>query len=755
MKNYLNTLLTASIFISFYSHGQELSDSVIQNLTSEQIDVAREVLENNQSKVQVVEIINDDTEESLKDKEEEEKSIIPNPMFGYNFISSSPTSITATGDLPLPNDYQLSIGDVIGVILSGSINQIFDMEVQLDGTVFFPELGSISVAGESFAEVKNKFKNIINQTYIGVNINLSLKDLAAKKITIVGTVNNPGTYLVNPFTTISNALSYSGGVSPIGSLRTIRLIRVNGDIYNFDLYDLLINGDRTTDITIESGDVIIVDAATKFIEISGMVKRPGGYEILPGENLSNILNFALGFVGGANISKITLDKLNLETYTVSKVTTDDLNYQLDNVLSIKVYPLINNNEYNIYVNGAIKEPGYYSIKNYPLLEDLINSLEFVNVYPWLGVLEQFDKDNLIKTTRLFSLKDVSTYKDITLLPNSKLYFANLNSRIFNVNEITKRLIEDYSLVINHNNMSYSLPVYGRYSVNSFIEYLGLDMNDVNAEATYISPLDNNVINDDYKTMEFNAKKFNTISFRSPVNDLIKVSVSGAVDYPGVYTMQPNSTIDDLYNLVGNFKSEAFESGIIFTRESIRERQLKSIQKSKEDLNRSLLIMSQKGANVDASVVNLLTETIDPENLGRIAGDFSPGSISAIKTVLLDGDNLIIPKNPNAVNVLGEVLNPTAFEFTRGMKVRTAIDNAGGYQDYANKNKVYIIKANGTITKAKRNIFLGNVSLEAGDTIVVPRKIITNNPGIDALLPITQILSDLAFSAAALETLSNK
>ena len=59
-----------------------------------------------------------------------------------------------------------------------------------------------------------------------------------------------------------------------------------------------------------------------------------------------------------------------------------------------------------------------------------------------------------------------------------------------------------------------------------------------------------------------------------------------------------------------------------------------------------------------------------------------------------------------------------------------------------------------IERTNRNIFTKNINLEPGDTIVVPRKIVTNNPGIDALIPITQILSDLAFSAAALETLSN-
>ena len=71
-----------------------------------------------------------------------------------------------------------------------------------------------------------------------------------------------------------------------------------------------------------------------------------------------------------------------------------------------------------------------------------------------------------------------------------------------------------------------------------------------------------------------------------------------------------------------------------------------------------------------------------------------------------------------------------------------------------KNGVYIIKANGITEKVNRNIFVRNIRLEPGDSIVVPRKIITKNPVIEAMMPVTQILSDLAFSAAAIESLSN-
>jgi len=748
-------LISFALFTSPHGYGQEIDASMIQNLSSDQMAMAREALKSNDLTT-LTEQDSSNKEETLEKNEEDEKSILNTKKFGYNFISTSPTSIIATGDLPLPNEYQISLGDVIGVVLSGSKEQIFDMKVQLDGTVFFPELGSISVAGESFLDIKNKFRNLIEQSYIGVSIDLSLKDLSAKKITIVGAVNNPGTYLVNPFTTISNSLAYSGGIQSIGSLRNIRLLRSNGDSFVFDLYKLLIDGDRTNDITIESGDVIVIGAASKFIDITGMVKRPGTYETIPGEDLSDILKFALGFSGGANTNKITLDKLDFESSSILKIITNNTAHSLKDVLSVNVFSYQNDNTSNIFVNGAVEEPGYYKLEDYQSLEELINDLDFIDVYPWLAVLEQFDEDNIVKSTILFNLNDPNTFRSIKLLPNSKLFFADINSRGYGgVSSMANGLIADYDLRISHKQGAYTLPVFGRFDVKSFVDYLGLDMSDVEDEATYISPLDNIVIKEDYKNMQFTAKKYNTISFRSPVNDLIGVTIRGAVDFPGTYTMNADSVINDLYELAGNFKSEAFLEGIIFTRQSVRDRQRKSIQKSREDLNKALLTSTQKGENMgDINIIRALSEIIEPDNLGRIAGNFSPESLSSTNTILLDGDSIFVPRNPNTINVLGEVLNPIAFEFKERITVRSAIDNSGGYQDYADKRKVYVIKANGLIEKANRNIFTRNVKLEPGDTIVVPRKIITNNPGIQALLPVTQILSDLAFSAAAIESLSN-
>lgn len=754
MKNLLLTLASFSLLMSPNSYSQQIDPSVISQLSTEQINQAKKVyagLNSTDSKVTEMPVLI----ESIQKKDVKDSNNIANQKFGYGFFSTIPTSTSAVGDLPLPNDYKISIRDQFTVILSGSKEAIFDLNVKLDGTILFPEIGSISVIGETFGQVKEKLSNLIDQTYIGVKIDLSIKNLSAKKITIVGAVKTPGTYLVNPFSTISSALAYSGGISQIGTLRNIKLIRNDGNTFNFDLYELLINGNRSADINIEAGDVILIEAAEQFITLSGEVRRPGIYEIAENETLEDLVKFGLGFSPFANKTNMDVRILNIKASSIQNISISNLSSALIDVISVNINKYRNKNIAEIEVAGAVKEPGSYALNQNETLEDLINNLEFIDVYPWLAVLEQFDDSNLLKTSILFNLLDPNTYRSIKLLPNSKIFFADINSRNFDIEPMTIQSIREYDLRIEHKQGSFNLPVYGKYSVKSFVDLLGLDMSDVDFEATYISPLEDIIIKDDYRKMKFSAQKYNTVSFRSPVNDLITVTINGAVDYPGTYRLNSDSTLEDLYELVGKFKTEAFLDGIIFTRESIRKSQLESLQRSRQELDKAILTSLQEGDDIgNVNLIRGLSESIEPKNLGRLAGNFAPQSASANKIVLFDGDYVFIPKNPNVISVLGEVLNPITFKYSEEYNVRSAISNAGGYQDYADKSRVYVIKANGEVKRASRNVFTKNIKLTPGDTVIVPRMIIDQDNLSKTLVPITAIISNLAFSSAAINNLQN-
>ena len=123
---------------------------------------------------------------------------------------------------------------------------------------------------------------------IGTSVSISLINASAKKINIIGSVKAPGTYLVNPFTTVLSALAYSGGFEENASLRNITVIR-GDEVINFDLYDFLIFGKRTNDITLQQGDTILVTSTNNFVKISGEVLRPYVYEYKPSDTYKDLI----------------------------------------------------------------------------------------------------------------------------------------------------------------------------------------------------------------------------------------------------------------------------------------------------------------------------------------------------------------------------------------------------------------------------------------------------------------------------------
>ena len=776
--------------------GVKLNPASETNKSEESLDIG--LNDNNESLMQRAKKNTFDLEECIYDavsendlmlcnkKAESQTKINDKKKFGYDFFNHLPTSISATGDLPLPNDYKISLKDQFTISLSGSKNYIIDVSVKLDGTILLPEIGSLSVVGDTFESAKVKITNLFNKSYIGVNVDIAIKNISAKKIAIVGAVKTPGTYLVNPFTTISGALAYSGGVQEIGSLRNIKLIKTNGKIFYFDLYDLLIHGDRSNDYALDAGDTILINSANNFVKLNGSVNRPMVYEILKSDKLEDIIDYGLGFKNTSNRSKILLSVLNLDNSSVDTMQVSDMSTSLKDVISVSIFDYKNENRLGIEVYGAVQESGTYSLNKFKNLEDLINGMNFIDVYPYLAVLEKFDRKSLKRKTILFNLNDKSSFKDILLTDNSKIYFLGIDSperyllpKELNTGDISlnnedislkvipvlydtkmldasKLLVKNFSLSLQHKDGNYLMPVFGSYSVMDFVNYLGLDMSLSSPIATFISASEEKVLLMDYQDMSFETNKFQTVLFKNSTNDLISVEVAGAVNYPGKYTLKPGTSIEQLYSQIGGFKMEANLDAVVYKRKSLIKSQIEAIEKSKNDINNLILNsnLAEKAEGIDPAIMSALNTEIDENMLGRISGDFRPNSEGSTQTILRDGDSLFIPLSSNTITVYGEVLNPTSFTFVNGIGIDEAIKQAGGFKKTADKGAIYIIHSNGLVDKKSRNLFSGTNNLKPGDTIIIPRDLSSRNATINYIGSITKVLSDLAFSAAALDNLQS-
>jgi len=737
------------VLFSSYLFSQEL-DSDLVKLAQNNPELLKGI---NKEPIAQKEILNEDIsiDSQLSDQSNQDESGLEDfkKKFGFDFIKTIPKSISSTSDLPVPNDYLLSLGDSLKVILTGNRKEIYELEVGLDGAILFPELGSINVFGDSIKDVRDKIESLISISYVGTDVSVSLSKLAAKKINIIGAVRSPGTYIVNPFSTITSALAYSGGFLEYASVRQITIFR-EGVKIDFDLYDLLIFGNRDSDINLQQGDTILVNSTSNFIEVSGSINRPHIYEYTENENVEDIIGFAMGLTQYANSNKIALTYLNksLETTEIIEVAyTDKKNITKFNIpLKIEVFEASSSENMGIKVTGPLENQGYFSIPKSGLLIDLIKELEFTeNVNPYIAVLEDRNR------SELFSLADDST-QDLKISSNTNLYFFDIFDNDFsesNLSSNTLKLILDYQLTINYDGKQIFFPFYGKIDAINIVDQLGLDITGaLTSQTTYISPLDEVVLVDNIEDLSFTASKYNYLTIKSLVDQTIKVTVSGEATLPGIYTLIPGTSLAELYEMVQGVKKSGDQNTVVFTRESIKKQNIKNLRNAQNSLRKTILSSNE---TADPNLMLMLEKEIDEDLLGRISGDLGPNSKSIEKFLLEDGDELFVPKQIYTVSVIGEVLNPSSFIYKEDMTFKDLISLSGGYTQNSLKSATYVIRSNGEVVNSS-GIFNRNVKINPGDTIVVPANLNENQDIVSLLAPITSILSNLAFSAAAIDNL---
>ena len=357
--------------------------------------------------------INTESSPPTLEEVDQEEDFIPSPIFGLDFIRTMPTSIAATSDLPVPNDYKISFGDELLIIFSGARDDSFRLKISLDGSVLIPGLGIVQAVGESFVELKEKINNLVSMRFVGVESNVSLSSLSAKKITLVGAVKSPGSFLVNPFTTISNALSYSGGLEDYASLRNIELIKPDGTRFKFDLYDYLIYGDREKDLVVGSGDTVIIPGTNQFVELSGEILRPFIYEYKDDDTFADLLKFSLGVTNEANEKDIYFEEKIDSRIVTSKLIFDE---KIDNkkLLSVYVPRDIVSNDFEIKIFGNSVQEKLLNRSSFKFLDEIVSTLSYADdVYPFYAVLEQTDESGLLKEVHSFSILDPK----LTLISN--------------------------------------------------------------------------------------------------------------------------------------------------------------------------------------------------------------------------------------------------------------------------------------------------------------------------------------------------
>lgn len=235
----------------------------------------------------------------------------PVRRFGANLVTDDAIASASQDPLPsVPSDYVVRAGDEINITIWGSVDADLQATVDRAGRINVPRVGAITVAGIRNADLVEVITRRVSQTFRNFQIAVTLGQVRPIRVFVGGYVQHPGSITVNGLSSVLHALMRAGGPAAAGSFRDIHLRRNGKEVASFDLYDLLLKGDRNSDQLVQPDDILFVGPIGTQVAVLGSVNQPAIYELKPGETLDDVLRMAGGFTAVGDRSRVTIERLS-------------------------------------------------------------------------------------------------------------------------------------------------------------------------------------------------------------------------------------------------------------------------------------------------------------------------------------------------------------------------------------------------------------------------------------------------------------
>jgi polysaccharide export outer membrane protein len=572
---------------------------------------------------------------------------------------------------------------------------------------------------------------------------------------------------------VTQALFQAGGVTDIGSLRNIQVRRGGKIVTIFDVYDLLMRGDPSGDIRLQSGDVLFVPTIDSVVEIRGEVRRPMAYELVGGETVADLINMAGGFTKEAFADLAVLIRTSLEgglptaeSVNLLESKTASLSLRDGDILQVpSTGDMLAN---GVSIEGAVYRPGSFGWKSGMRVSDLIGNAErdllpiadltyslIVRVKNELLDIEvmQFsliesllepgsDKDPLLNVRDQILVFAVPDLEEVAASEFSRqaLLAPVLQKLTIQAREGEPTLAATISGAVKAPGQ---YPILKDYVVDDLVEAAGglLESADLGtAELRRTVTNASGSVDFRYIDVRFDSSGKATTGTRLQSRDIVtvreipdwnredKISVRGAVLFPGTYVISPGETITSVIKRAGGLTDLAFPEGAIFNRMVIARREAERAQAFAADIRQTYAsrLLTEETTSTGLEEVLLITEQLDTfEGQGRLLIDL-PAALSGNAESdyeVEDGDELIIPRSSDTVSVVGEVRQPGTHIFQAGLSVEDYISLSAGVTRRSDESAIYIVRANGSVTTIDSNWWrfseAGMQTLRPGDSIVVP------------------------------------
>lgn len=388
----LRTFIILNIFFTTSLFSQDISEEFLSSLPEGLRDQVEAQTEKSEQEQEVESLFRSDTSvynnkkilQNLKDQVEdlgerilfEENNIRKLNRFGEEFFSSIQSSFMPINIPNLSSNYIIDVGDELSILLTGIKNQEHKLFVQRDGSLIIPEFGKVYVSGNSLEESSALIKNFIETSAVGTSAFITLSAIRDVQIIMLGGVQSPGIYTISGGSNPVFALNAAGGISEKGSFRKIDHRRGGKTLQTIDLYDIFIFGDYNIKHQMRSGDVIFVHPPQIQIPISGGIYNPNIYEMVEGQSVSNLIEYAGGFREGFyGFNKIGVRRTSIDRALTLEVSIDeisDFKLQHRDIVSVPFYENQFEKIKSVIIEGMVNKPGEYFINDGEKLSSVIN-----------------------------------------------------------------------------------------------------------------------------------------------------------------------------------------------------------------------------------------------------------------------------------------------------------------------------------------------------------------------------------------------
>lgn len=302
------------------------------------------------------------------------------PRFGADLLLPDSRDYALPATSTIPPGYVLGVGDTIAISLIGSTEGSIERQIDTDGKIFLPKIGSVMLAGVRYADLKGRIAAAVGQQYRGYEVTVSVRQLRGIRVYVTGFANDPGAYSVNSLSTMLNAVLAAGGPSAGGSFRSVKLYRRGNLVGDFDLYDLVRRGDRTGDEVLQNEDVLFIPPLGKQVAITGSVNEEAIYEAKPGETMQDLLRIAGGPNNLADETRVMLYRpSDLSSSGAVQVSAADLASQqikggdLLQVLSEgSLQRPLAGQSVLVRIEGEVNRPGNYYVPANSTMTDILD-----------------------------------------------------------------------------------------------------------------------------------------------------------------------------------------------------------------------------------------------------------------------------------------------------------------------------------------------------------------------------------------------